>query len=327
MSPNANEYGLLDDDRGARTTADNRNSERLHSIHDFFMTTLPTIVKADGTSEVFDPARLIVSLERSGAGAHAAACIAETITNMVTPGVSSKEVYTRAFALLRREARPVAARYALRRALLELGPSGHPFEDFVSHLYRKEGWQVETRKIIRGKCVSHEIDFYASHPGENVFLAAELKYHNDPGYKTDLKVALYVKSRFDDIFSCDPTTRACPIDRGLLVTNTKFTTEAIAYAECAGVELLGWGYPLVNNLFARMSNARVYPITTLTGLARAEKRLLIEHGVFAVDQIVENRRMLDVLHLSSERIGELLAEAEGLLELPVTSRVTVPVSV
>lgn len=280
------------------------------------MTTLPTIIKADGSIETFDPSRLARSLHRSGAGEHAAARIAETITNTVAPGMSSKEIYTRAVALLRKEGRPIAARYTLRRALLELGPSGHPFEDFISHLYRAEGWEVETRKIIKGKCVSHEVDFYASHPGENTFIAAELKYHNDPGYKTDLKIALYVKSRFDDIFSCDSAIRSCPIDRGLLVTNTKFTSEAIAYAECSGVELLGWGYPVVGNLFTRMSRAKVYPITTLIGLSRAEKRLLIDQGTIAVDEVLRNRRLLDPLHLGAERIGELLAEAEGLLELP-----------
>ena len=279
------------------------------------MTTLPNIVKADGSSEVFDSARLAVSLERAGAGAHTAERIARVITDTVTPGASSKEIYTRAFSLLRKEARPIAARYALRRALLELGPTGHPFEDFVSHLLKAEGWQVETRKILQGKCVSHEIDIYASHPEQNTFLAAELKYHNDPGYKTDLKVALYVKSRFEDIFACDPKVRSCPIDRGLLVTNTKFTSEAIAYAECAGVELLGWGYPLQDTLFMRISRAKAYPITALTGFSHAEKRLLIEHGIIAVDEIMQNRRALDPLHLPSERVGELLAEADGLLSV------------
>lgn len=289
------------------------------------MTRMPIINKADGSSEIFSPERLVISLERSGAGPHTAQRIAETITGTVAPGTSSKEIYTRAFALLRREARPVAARYALRRALFELGPSGHPFEDFVSHLYKAEGWQVETRKTIQGKCVAHEVDFYASHPQENTFMAAELKYHNDPGYKTDLKIALYVKSRFDDIFSCDPMVRACPIDRGMLVTNTKFTSEAIAYAECSGVELLGWGYPINNNLFTHMSRAKVYPITTLTGLSRAEKRLLIERGVIAVDELMEDRRRLDVLHLTTERVGEVLAEAEGLLALSSISHDTVPI--
>ena len=289
------------------------------------MTPLPGIVKADGSNEIFDPVRLNISLRRAGAGEHTAEHITKTITNTIVPGISSREIYTRAFSLLRREARPIAARYALRRALLELGPSGHPFEDFISHLYRKEGWQVETRKILHGKCVSHEVDFYASHPEQGVYLAAELKYHNDPAYKTDLKVALYVKSRFEDIFSRDAATRANQIDRGILVTNTKFTSEAIAYAECAGVELLGWGYPMDNNLFVRMSHAKVYPITTLTGLTRAEKRLLIEQGVIAVDEIIQNRRALDTFHPSPERVGELLAEADGLLSLPGTPHDTVSV--
>ncbi|HUY62839.1 MAG TPA: ATPase [Candidatus Paceibacterota bacterium] len=289
------------------------------------MTPPTVIVKADGTTETFDEVRLILSLERAGAGAHAAEHIAHTIVDRIVPGTSSQEIYRRAFLLLRREARPVAARYALRRALLELGPSGHPFEDFVSRLFKAEGWQVETRKIIQGKCVPHEVDFYASHPAQGEYLAAELKYHNDAGYKTDLKVALYVKSRFDDIFSCDPGVRACPLTRGLLVTNTKFTSEAVAYAECSGVELLGWGYPHDNTLFMRMSRAKVYPVTTLTSLTRSEKRILIEQGTVSVDEIVENRRTLDSLRLSPEKVGTLLAEAEGLLALSYDTPDTVGV--
>ncbi|MFA6408009.1 MAG: ATPase [Candidatus Paceibacterota bacterium] len=279
------------------------------------MTTFPIIIKAGGSKEAFDPTRLITSLRRAGAGAHTAERIAQAITETIVPGMSSKEVYARAFALMRRESRPVAARYALRRALLELGPTGHPFEDFISHLYRTEGWEVETRKIIQGHCVSHEVDLYASHPGQKAHLAAELKYHNDPNYKTDLKVALYVKSRFDDIFSCDAAKRACPIDRGILITNTKFTSEAVAYSECAGVELLGWGYPTNDSLFMRMSRAKVYPLTTLTRLSRSEKRLLIESGSIAVDEIIHDRRRLDVLRISPDRIGALLAEADGLLSI------------
>ncbi|MFZ1075339.1 MAG: ATP cone domain-containing protein [Minisyncoccia bacterium] len=282
------------------------------------MSTLPTITKADGTTETFDPVRLAHSLERAGAGAHSAERIAGSITQMIVPGISSKEIYSRAFSMLRREARPVAARYALRRAMLDLGPTGHPFEDFISHLYTAEGWKVETRKIMQGKCVRHEVDFYASHPDNNEYLAAELKYHNDPGYKTDLKTALYVKSRFDDIFNCDSASSTCTIDRGILVTNTKFTTEAIAYAECSGVELLGWGYPENDNLYVRMVRSKVYPITALTELSQAEKKLLIEHEVIAVDEITRDRSTLDVLHLSPARVGEILAEADGLFSLPET---------
>ena len=285
--------------------------------------TFPVIVKADGTKEPFNPERLAASLERAGAGKHTAESIAERITGTIVPGASSKEIYRRAFALLRKEGRPLAARYALRRALLELGPSGHPFEDFVSRLFSAEGWEVETRKVIRGKCVSHETDLYASHPGQQAYLAAELKYHNDPGYKTDLKVALYVKSRFDDIFACDPEIRACPIDRGLLITNTKFTSAAIAYAECMGVELLGWGYPEADSLFLRMVRARIYPVTALTCLSPSGKRMLIGEGVVTVDELTKDRAKLDILHLSPEQAGDVIAEAEGLLALPHSFRDTV----
>lgn len=274
------------------------------------------IVKADGTIQEFDPARLVSSLVRSGAGQHTAERIASTVTESLVPGISSKEVYAKAFALLRKEARPVAARYALRRALLELGPTGHPFEDFIAHLFTAEGWEVETRKFIQGKCVLHEVDFYGSRKNGTEFMAAELKYHNDPGYKTDLKVALYVKSRFDDIFNCDPKTRNCPIDRGVLVTNTKFSSDAIAYAQCAGVELLGWSFPANDSLFMRMSRSKIYPITALTSLSRSEKLLLIGDGVIAVDQLLRQPRALDPLRLPPEKVGEILAEAEGVLELP-----------
>jgi hypothetical protein len=237
----------------------------------------------------------------------------------VVPGATSHDIYSRAFAMLRKEARPVAARYGLRRALLELGPTGHPFEDFISHLYIKEGWKVETRKMIQGKCVVHETDFYASHPERKEYMAAELKYHNDPGYKSDLKTALYVKSRFDDIFQCDAESRTCPLDRGILITNTKFTTEAVKYAECSGVELLGWSYPERDNLFMRMSRAKIYPVTTLTTLAKNEKRLLVDAGIIAVDQLTEAppaREVLRQMHLTPQRIGEIIAEAEALLALP-----------
>lgn len=271
------------------------------------------IVKADGTIETFVPERLESSLRRAGAGTHAARRITETISRTVVPGASSKEIYAKAFALLRKEARPVAARYALRRALLEFGPSGHPFEDFVSQLFRADGWSVKTRQMMQGKCVTHEVDFYATRGNE--YLAAELKYHNDPAYKTDLKVALYVKARFEDVWQCDPAYQTCPVNRGFLVTNTKFTSEAIAYASCAGIELLGWSHPEGAGLLEGMYRTKTYPITTLTALSHAEKRLLIDRGVVTVDQLLREKAVFGELRIAPSRVGEIRAEADGLLEL------------
>ncbi|KND50907.1 MAG: hypothetical protein AB202_00680 [Parcubacteria bacterium C7867-007] len=272
---------------------------------------MPDIVKADGTIETFVPEKLEESLRRAGAGAGAAEKIRRTIEASIAPGSESSDIYKRAFQMLRREGRAAAARYSLRRALFEFGPSGHPFEDFVSELFKKEGWKIETRRLIPGKCVTHEVDVYATRGNET--LAAELKYHNDPGYKTDVKVALYVKARFDDIWQCDPAVdKSCPIDRGYLVTNTKFTSQAVDYATCSGLNLLGWSYPHHGNLYDRIIASGLYPITALTTLRKAEKRLLIDRNISTTDLLRQHRELLREIGVTPERVGSIIAEIETL---------------
>lgn len=270
------------------------------------------IVKSDGSVEVFNGEKLESSLRRSGAGTNTAARIRETIERSIGGSGSSQEIYRRAFMMLRQETRTVASRYYLRRALLELGPSGHPFEDFVAQMFEKEGWNVEWRKEIQGRCVTHEVDVYATRNGE--FLGAELKYHNDPAYKTDIKTALYVKARFEDIWQCDPTKQKCPVTHGMLITNTKFTSQATQYAECCGLELLGWSYPIRGNLFDRIVASGIYPVTTLTSLKKTEKRLLLEENIATTEQMLAHRDVLRTLSITPERIGTIVAEARALSE-------------
>ncbi len=273
---------------------------------------MPTIVKADGTVEEFSGEKLEMSLRRAGAGIHAAERIRKTIEASIGGQVQTYEVYKRAFAMLRGETRTAAARYSLRRAMFELGPSGHPFEDFIAQMFQKEGWSVEWRKTIQGKCVPHEVDVYATRNGE--YLAAELKYHNDPAYKTDVKTALYVKARFDDIWQCDPSSQTCPVDHGMLITNTKFTSQAVQYATCSGMGLLGWSYPHEGNLYDRIVASGLYPITALTLLKKTEKKLLINQGIVTSEQVREHREALRALSISPDRIGAIISESTNLSE-------------
>lgn len=269
------------------------------------------ILKTDGTTEPFDGMKLEWSLRRAGATTHTAERIRHTIEASIRAGAPTQEIYKRAFQMLRHDSRPSAARYSLRRALFEFGPSGHPFENYISELFKKEGWEVEYRRVIPGKCVSHEVDVYAKRDGE--FLAAELKYHNDPSYKTDVKVALYVKARFDDIWQCEPTTeKTCPVDHGFLITNTKFTRDAVQYAKCSGIQLLGWSYPTEGSLYDRIIATGLYPITALTMLKKTEKKLLIDQGIVTCEQLRQNRDLLRALTIPPERIGAIVAEANSL---------------
>lgn len=271
----------------------------------------PEIIKADGTVEVFEGTKLEASLRRAGASDTAAARIRHTIEASMGPLAESADIYRRAFQMLRQESRTSAARYSLRRALFDLGPTGHPFEDFVAELFKAEGWEVEGRRMIPGKCVTHEVDVYAKRGNEH--LAAELKYHNSPGYKTDVKVALYVKARFDDIWQCkEEDKKVCPVDLGFLITNTKFTKQAIDYANCSGMHLLGWSYPQGASLYDRIVASGLYPVTALTTLRKAEKRLLIDQGISTCQQIREHRDILRTIGLTPERIGTVVAEANTL---------------
>lgn len=268
------------------------------------------ITKTDGTQEAFDGMKLEWSLRRAGASSHTAERIRHTIEASLAGGTGTSEIYKRAFQMLRHDSRPSAARYSLRRALFEFGPSGHPFEAYVAEMFKKEGWNVEYRRLIPGRCVTHEVDVYATREGE--YLAAELKYHNDPGYKTDVKVALYVKARLDDIWNCDEASGKCPVDHGFLITNTKFTRDAVQYAKCSGLNLLGWSYPAEGSLYDRIVATGLYPVTALTTLKRAEKKLLLDQSIVTCEQVLDNRDALRALGISPERIGSIVAEATGL---------------
>jgi hypothetical protein len=270
---------------------------------------MPDIVKTDGSIERWDGTKLLRSLRRAGASDVAAERIRQTIEATMGEAEESSQIYRRAFAMLRRQEHSAAARYSLRRALFEFGPSGHPFEDFVTELFKSEGWNVLPRQLIQGKCVVHEVDVYAERSGEH--LAAELKYHNNPGYKTDIKTALYVKARMDDIWEAGSHgLHDVKIDHGYLITNTKFTSQAVDYSRCAGVNLVGWNYPHHGNLYDRIVASGLYPITALMSLRKAEKRLLIDRNISTTELLRQNRSLLREIGVAPERIGKIVAEIE-----------------
>ncbi len=100
----------------------------------------------------------------------------------------------------------------------------------------------------------------------------------------------------------------------MLITNTKFTSQAVEYAMCAGVELLGWSYPDEGNLYDRIIGAGIYPVTTLTTLKRSEKKMLIADGIVTSAMLSERRGSLRNLGITPERIGAIISEIDSLSE-------------
>ncbi|KKW47365.1 hypothetical protein A3C21_00180 [Candidatus Kaiserbacteria bacterium RIFCSPHIGHO2_02_FULL_59_21] len=266
------------------------------------------VTKADGEQEPFDAGKLEKSLEHAGASSTMRARIAAHVLKELRPGMTTEEIYRHAFEMLRREEeRPVAARYSVKRALFALGPSGFPFEQFLAEVLRAHGWSARTGVALTGRCAPHEVDVFAEKDGRRI--GVEAKFHNDPGGKTDIKDALYVKARYDDLRAApDPSAR---VDEGWLVTNTSFTKNAIRYAQCSDLTLIGWDYPRSRNLMTLIEEARVHPLTCLTSLTEGEKRRLLESKIVLCKH-VSAPHLLSEYGVKPSRIPQVLEEANRL---------------
>ncbi|MBI2476262.1 MAG: restriction endonuclease [Candidatus Taylorbacteria bacterium] len=274
------------------------------------------IVKNNGTREEFSTSKLLDSLTKAGASVEVREKIANHVAREIEDGMSTTAIYRHAFELLHKFEKPVAARYSLKRAVADLGPSGFPFEKFVAEIFKAKGFETLTDQTVMGVCVSHEIDVVAWN--ENKLIMAEAKFHNELGMKSDLKVALYVKARYDDLkdreFLYGPRRR---LDEGLLITNTNFTEKAIVYSECTGAKLIGWNYPKVGNLHDMIEDTGLHPITCLTTLSGMEKRNLMEKGVVLCRNIRESGAALTAAGLSRDTIDNAVKESNFLCP-PIT---------
>lgn len=269
------------------------------------------IVKGNGTREEFDQKKLERSMLRSGADPNIVKRLAERVTAHVREGMTTSEIYRYAFKELKKKERPLAARYSMRRAILDMGPTGFPFEDFFSKIMEAHGYQALVRQELNGRCAEHEVDAVLEKDGIKV--GAELKFHNAVGFKTDLKTALYVRARFWDIErAAEDRDEVCDIKEAWLVTNTKFTSRAIRYGECSGLKLLGWNYPREKNLADLIHEASLYPVTVLTGLSKKEESRLLAAGATLCRDITKDPEVLVRAGIPKRKHAAVVSESTAL---------------
>lgn len=265
----------------------------------------------DGSVEPFARRKLLSSLQRSGADDALAQEIADRIEAELQEGMTTGEIYRRARTLLKGHEKTAAAKYSLRRALFDLGPTGFPFEYFLARLFAEQGYTTERSVVMRGACAEHEIDLVASK--HDACFIAEAKFHSRAGTRSDMQVVLYSYARFLDLAGVKPSgAHTCGVTDTYIITNTKFTRSAIAYAECVGVRLLSWNYPKEESLQDQIERAGIYPITTLPSLSMKEKRMLLEHGIVLCRDIGAQRDVLRRLGMSSKKIETISEESVNL---------------
>ena len=280
------------------------------------MNHLVTITKSDGTQELFEEEKLVSSLKRVGASEDAISSVIDEVENRIRSGMSTADIYRMAFLLLRKHASHVAVRYSVRRALAELGPDGFPFEKFVARIFQSRGYETLTDQQVMGTCISHEMDVVAWK--DTTLAMVEAKFHNEFDLKSDVKVALYVKARFDDILP--NTFKYGGVERKLtekyLFTNTKFTDQAIKYGACNGLSMVGWNYPEKGNLHQIIEENKLHPITCITRLSHNQKRDLVGRGVIICSDAIAHPEILTSIGLNDVEVQAILAEAQAIIAVP-----------
>tara|TARA_R110002033_G_scaffold77030_1_gene128696 strand:- start:9621 stop:10460 length:840 start_codon:yes stop_codon:yes gene_type:complete len=273
------------------------------------------IKKVNGETELFSFEKLKHSLQSTGACKELVETIVQRIQPDIYDGISSNEIYKKAFALLKKQNRISASRYSLKRALFDLGPTGYPFERLVGALLKEKGYKTNVSVILNGECVTHEIDVLAEKDG-NVY-AIECKFHSDAKAASNVKVPLYINSRFLDIQKQWNTNsnHKTHLKQGWLVTNTRFTIDAINYGKCVGLTLLSWNYPKNNGLKANIDTLALYPVTALTTLTKKEKHQLIEKDVVLVKELAKAIKVMKNIGISEVRIHRVLDEVKQLCKI------------
>lgn len=273
------------------------------------------IEKFNGDREVFQPEKLKTSLRRSKASESEIDFILNEITPTLFDGISSKEIYNKAFELLKKLNRTSASKYSLKRAILDLGPTGYPFERLIAALLRHKGYTTRVGIILQGKCVTHEVDVLAEKDGNTY--TVECKFHSDPRTASNVQVPLYINSRFLDIqeYWNKMPERKSKLKQGWLVTNTRFTKDAITYSACMGLQLLSWDYPENNGIKHNVDAYTLYPITTLTTLTKQEKHQLIQKDIILTRELFDASEALKEIGISEVRTKRVLEEILNLIDL------------
>jgi Holliday junction resolvase-like predicted endonuclease len=259
------------------------------------------VLKADGSSQPYQEIKVINAIRRAGIPKQLQQKVLDHVNTKIYEQIPTSEIYHHVVEYLDSSSEPFSrAKFSLKQAIMQLGPTGYPFEDFVAKILETQGYTTEVRQIMLGKCVNHEIDIVASKDNKKILI--EAKFHNHQGTKSEVHVPLYVKSRFDDVKD------KYHLNEAWVITNTKATTDAIAYALCVNMKIISWSYPETESLRDLVESAGLHPITILTSLTLQQKATLLDNHIVLCKDVQNKNDLLDILHLPHDQMKNVLAE-------------------
>lgn len=267
------------------------------------------IYKSHGGIEDFSKKKLFISLKHSGLSNRQSEIITNKVSRQIADGFKTRDIYHKTLQLVKQASPKAAIQYSLKRSLFDLGPTGHHFETYVARYFDAKGFETTTCQVLNGRLVSHEVDVIAIKNGKRSLI--ECKFHNRIGIKNDIKVALYVKARRDDLIE-GPEGRN--IEEFYLASNTAFTTDAMTYAKGSNLKLLGVNAPQEKSFYEEIRDLKLYPITSLKGLSKTMKMALINRNIVLASELKGVADLLFKMGMKELDVNRLFTEIDLLLK-------------
>lgn len=233
------------------------------------------VIKANGEKERFQEKKIRQSLMSAGASKGLIKEVIKNIKERDFEEIPSQELLDIILRLLKKE-KQTYHRYDLKRAIKDLGPTGFPFEKYFAKILEKEGYNTKINTYFKGKKIRHEVDIVARKDKEYMI---ECKFHNDYGTKVRIKDALYTYARYLDIKK--------NFDHPWLATNTKCTRDVTQYAKGEKMKITSWDQPKGESLKEMIEEKRLYPISILREIPKAQMQRFLECNIVLLNDLEE----------------------------------------
>jgi hypothetical protein len=145
---------------------------------------------------------------------------------------------------------------------------------------------------------------------------SECKFRQRAGERIDLSIVLMVWARFLDLNQGNYFKKFTEYTiKPIIITNAKFTSQAIRYSNGMGIELLGWNYPKNRGLERIIENKKLYPITILPSLTNylmgifSSQKMMLVKDILNLDLKIFSKKT----KIKESKILPLVEEAKILL--------------
>jgi hypothetical protein len=101
---------------------------------------------------------------------------------------------------------------------------------------------------------------------------------------------------------------------GGLVTNTRFSSDALQYGKCMSMFMLSWDYPMNKSLKNLIDESGLHPITSLLTLLKHEKDQILSKGIVLCKDLINKEQILAEMGISETRIKKVIDEVKSICE-------------